>query len=82
MQELLKPEFSRSDPRRFNQHAFGAYRQVQFQFHQFLRAVGKWFGAHAAHAVAQAALQRAKRLPFQPVHRVAGGVRLGDLAAA
>ena len=44
----------------------------------FGRAVGIGLGAHADQAVAQPPLQRAERLPFQPVERIAGRMRLRD----
>ena len=45
------------------------------------RSVLVRLGAHADQAVAQAALQRADRLPFQAIDRIAGGVALRDSVA-
>ena len=61
-------------------HAAGAPHQVRLQGDVLGRAVGVGLGAHADQAVAQAALQRPQRLPFQAVERVPGGVplRQGD----
>ena len=69
---------SRPHRRRLHRHARGPLRQVQLQLHQLRRAGRERLGAHAGHAAAQAPLQRAQALPFEPVDRVAGRVRLRD----
>src|SRR5258708_243383 len=70
--------YSRPSRRRLDRHAVGARHQVKFELDQFRRAVIKSLGAEAGHAAAQPALQRAERLPFQPVDRIAGRLSLRD----
>ena len=67
---------------RFDQHAFGSDCNIQLRFNEFLDIAGKGLCTHAAYAVAQVSLQRAESLPFKPANRVAGVVRLWNLAAA
>src|SRR5260370_15423957 len=70
--------YSRPYRRRLDRHTVGARHQVKFELDQFRRAVIKSLGADAGHAAAQPALQRAERLPFQPVDRIAGRLSLRD----
>jgi hypothetical protein len=59
-----------------------AVRQEPLQLHQFEGTVGVGFSPHAAHAVAQTALQRAYVLPLQPINRVAVRMGPGNQGAA
>src|SRR5437667_9784921 len=67
--------------RRLNRHALRARHQIKLEFDQFRRTVIIWLRPDAEDATAQAPLQRAKRLPFQPVLWVAGRVGLRDRRA-
>src|SRR5262249_11677612 len=62
--------------RRLDGHAAGALQQEKLGRDVFGRAEFERLGPHADDAVAQAALQRAEALPFEPVDRVAGRMRL------
>jgi len=66
------------DRGRLQRHPARAPHQVELEVHEFLRAIGVRFRAHADEAVAQPALQRAETLPLQPVDRVSGRMRLRD----
>src|SRR5207244_3756824 len=50
----------------------------ELELDQFRRAEIIGLRPYACHAGPQAALQRAERLPFQPIKRIAGGVSLRD----
>ena len=72
---------SRADGGRLELHAARAPHQVELELDEARRAVGVGLGAHADDAVAQPPLQRAQALPFQPVDRIAGRMRLRDRVA-
>ena len=59
-----------------------ARHQEQLDIHILGSAELEWFGTHANEAAAQAALQGTDGLPFQPIQRIASGMRLRDDAAA
>ena len=73
---------SRPHRRRLHRQAARPLPQVKLQVDEFRRAEGERLGPHPNHAVAQAPLQRTNRLPFQPIERISGRVRLRDDAAA
>ena len=66
---------------RLHRHAAGARHQERLQRHGFVGAGRIGLGAHADHAVAQAPRQRAERLPFEAIDRIAGRMRLRDQGA-
>src|SRR3954469_3729576 len=68
----------RSGPHRWrlHRHFSRARHQIELELDEFRRAVVVSLGAYAADATAQAPLQRAERLPFEPVKRIAGRVAL------
>src|SRR5262245_2388780 len=66
------------DPRRLHLQPAGAPHQVEFECHLLGRAELVGIGAHADPAIAPPRLPGAEALPFQPVDRVAGGMRLRD----
>src|SRR5690606_17368884 len=69
-------------PWRLDGKAFGARHQVKLEIDEFGRAEAERLRPYADHAVAQPPLQRADRLPFRAVDRIAGRMRLRDGAAA
>src|SRR5450755_3576201 len=62
----------------FDPHPPRPRHQIELELDQFRRAVIVGLRANAADAAAQAALQRAERLPLQTVERIAGRVSLRD----
>src|SRR6266480_841773 len=66
------------DRGRLQHHPARPPHQIELEVHEFLRAVRVRLGAYADEAIAQPALQRAEPLPFQPVDRVSGRMRLRD----
>src|SRR3954463_9644155 len=68
--------------RRVHLHAARATHQVELKLDQLGRTIAVGFGANAEQAVAQSPFERAERLPFEAVHRVAGRMSLRDGAAA
>src|SRR5215471_8581693 len=71
----------RAHSRRVHRQAAGAPHQKCLERNRFRRAERVGLGAQSEHAIAQAPLQRAEILPFQPIDRVAGRMRLRDDAA-
>ena len=67
--------------RRLDRQAARAPHQEQLEVDEFGRAVGIGLGAHADQAIAQPPLQRAEALPFEPIERIAGRMRLRDRRA-
>src|SRR5215211_966923 len=67
--------------RRFHCQSAGAPHEIELERDILRCPVGVRFGAHPDHAVAQAALQRAERLSFQAVERIAGRMTLRDRIA-
>src|SRR5262249_35141274 len=56
----------------------GAGHEIELELDQLRRTEIIGLRPYTCHAGAQAALQRAERLPFQPIKRIAGGVSLRD----
>ena len=79
---LLQSRASGAHAGRLHRHALCTLLKKKFKLDEFLRA--KWISLspHHVDAVAQAPLQRAEALPFQPVNGIARGVGLGNDAAA
>src|SRR6266850_5404515 len=74
----IHPQRSRPDGRRLHRHPARAPHQVELEIDQLGRAVVIRLRADADETVAQAPLERAEALPFQPIERVPGRVRLRD----
>src|SRR5438067_1859625 len=70
----------RAHRRGVNRHAAGPLHQIEFEGDSLRSAIVEGLGAHAGHAAAQTALQRAEALPFEAVDRVARRVCLRDYA--
>ena len=68
----------RPDRRRLEFQALGALHEVELQRDIFRCIERPGFGADSDQAVAQPSLQRTQRLPFQPIDRIAGRMRLGN----
>src|SRR5262249_55617178 len=68
-------------PWRIHRHAAGTPHQKCLQCDRFRRAQRVGFGPQPVQAVTQPALKRAEVLPFQPIDRVSGRMRLRDDAA-
>src|SRR5882724_1765138 len=75
---IASRSISRANRRRLDRHVFRARHQIKLEFDKFRRAVVESLGAHADHAIAQAALQRSERLPLEAIERIAGWVGLRD----
>ena len=77
---MTLPAYKPESGQNLHRNAPRTPHQVGLQRDQFRRAVGKRLGAHADHAVAQAALERTQRLPFEAIERITGRVplRQGD----
>ena len=58
------------------EHALGAVLQIDLKRHVLGRIVGVGLRANSDQAIAQPPLQRAQRLPFQAIDRIACGMRL------
>ena len=71
----------RTNRRRLDGETAGAPHEIQFEVDLLSRAIGIGLGAHPNHAVAQSPLQRSQILPFQPVERIARGMRLRQRGA-
>src|SRR5262245_22260189 len=67
--------------RSLDRHAARAPHQIKFEIDVFGCAQGIGDGAHSEQAVAQSALQRSKRLPFEAIERISGRVALRDRGA-
>jgi len=74
----IHPQRSRPDGRSVHRHPARAPHQVELEIDHLGRAVIIRLGADADETVAQAPLERAEALPFQPIERVPGRVRLRD----
>src|SRR5262249_47413606 len=68
----------RPDRWSFDRHAVGARHQIELERDQLRRAIIVSLRADAGNAAAQAAFQRAERLPLQPVLGIAGRMSLRD----
>src|SRR5438270_8663254 len=64
--------------RRLDRQPLSAPREIQLEIQIFLRTVGQHLGAYSREAGAQAALERAHRLPFHAIRRVGVGMSLAD----
>src|SRR3954464_5322525 len=63
---------------RFDRHAARPFHQVELERDVFGGSVAERLSAYARDAIAEAALQRSRRLPFEPIQRVSGRMRLRD----
>src|SRR5262249_50515551 len=63
---------------RLHRHPARAPHQVEFEIDQLRRAKVIWLRAESGETVAKAPFQRAEALPFEPVERITGRVRLRD----
>ena len=82
IERVLKPSRppppSRPHPRRFDREPEGPRSQVQLELGHLHAVKGQGVGAHASHAITDAAAQGAQALPFQAVERVGIRLPLGD----
>src|ERR1700730_1054843 len=76
-----RPVRSRAHRGGIHRHAAGPLHQVEFEGDGLRSAIFEGLRAHAGHAAAQSALQRAEALPFEAIDRVTGRVPLRNYAA-
>src|SRR6185295_7423088 len=80
---LVRADSTRLWPyrRRLQRHPARTPHQKEFEVDVFRCAEGVGLGAHPDQAIAQPSLQRAQRLPFQPIEWIAGRLALGNRRA-
>src|SRR5437588_11202173 len=70
----------RAHRRGVHRHAASPLHKIEFEGDGLRSAIVEGLSAHAGHAAAQTALQRAEALPFKTVDRVARRVSLRNYA--
>src|SRR5258706_3824404 len=67
-----------TNARRFDGQPLRTPREIELQIEQFLRSRRRLFGPYPDLACAQSPMERAHRLPLEPVRRIAAALALAD----